>query len=196
MISQDVVPRETQNRLQALAELVRLEGQKQNLVAASTLPIFQQRHVDDSLQLLDLVPRGPLLDIGSGGGFPGLVLACCRNDIHHLIEPRRKRAEFLNMAAQNLGIVDRVLVHHAKVENISPLPIASITARAVASLSKIIGMAYHLSTPKTRWVLPKGRTAREELAEARRLWHGDFTLMPSVTDAGASIVVATNVVRR
>jgi 16S rRNA (guanine527-N7)-methyltransferase len=191
------VSRETSERLELLKALVLEENQRQNLISASTVLSIEDRHVTDSLQLLAFIPSGPLLDIGSGGGFPGLVLACAGEGLVHLVEPRAKRAEFLRSAAQALGIADRVEVHVAKVERIAlDQPVASITARAVASLAKLFEMASHLADKNTQWVLPKGQSASSELEEARRTWQGKFRLVPSITDDQAAIVVAEGVRRR
>jgi len=189
------VPRETTALLAELKSLVLAESERQNLIASSTVSTFDERHLDDSLQLAPLLPAGTLLDIGSGGGFPGLVLACLVATPVHLVEPRAKRAAFLQQASDTLGL-GHVTVHAVKVERIELPPVAAITARAVASLGALFEMAHHLGDEKTRWVLPKGRAAASELEEARRTWQGDFRLVPSVTDAEAAIVIAEGVRRR
>ena len=190
------VPRETRQRLAILKALVIEESRHQNLVSASSLEHLDERHIDDSLQLLHHVGHGPMLDIGSGAGFPGLVLACCRSDPVHLVEPRTKRATFLADATHTLGIAAHTYVHRCAVERLRIAPLAIITARAVAALSTLFELAIHLSDSATRWVLPKGRTASTELAEAKRSWQGDFRLIPSATDPDASIVLAEAVRRR
>lgn len=190
------VPRETSERLERLKSLVIAENQRQNLVSASTVDSFDQRHMTDSLQLREFVRSGALLDIGSGGGFPGLVLACASPDlIVHLVEPRARRAGFLADVVGELGLA-RVTVHACKVERVKLALVETITARAVASLDALFGMAHHISDKNTRWVLPKGRSAVSELEVARRTWQGDFRLVPSVTDAEAAIVIAEGVRRR
>ena len=191
------VPRETSERLHLLKETVIAESTRQNLISAATIPQFDERHIEDSLQLLPHLPAGVLLDIGSGGGFPGLVLACCRTEsTTHLVEPRAKRAEFLTRAAGILGIESHVRVHAVKVERVELPPVAAITARAVAALDALFTMAAPIADENTIWVLPKGRSAASELEEARRTWQGDFRLVPSVTDPEAAIVIATGVRRR
>jgi 16S rRNA (guanine527-N7)-methyltransferase len=191
------VPRETSDLLRLLKETVIAESERQNLISAATIPRFDERHIEDSLQLLSHLPTGTLLDIGSGGGFPGLVLACCRTDaVTHLVEPRAKRAEFLARTADILGIDERTRVHASRVERVELPAVAAITARAVASLGALFAMAVHIASDTTIWVLPKGRSAASELEEARRTWQGDFRLVPSVTDSEAFIVIATGVRRR
>ena len=190
------VPRETVARLDLLKDLVLAESREQNLISESSIAAFDERHLGDSLQLVPLLPTGVLVDIGSGGGFPGLVLGCVRPDICHLVEPRAKRAAFLATACTALGINDHVHVHSCRIEKLEVPPVAAITARAVASLDKLFAMAAHLADENTHWVLPKGRSAASELAEARKTWQGEFRLVASHTDPEASIVIATGVRRR
>ncbi len=190
------VPRETEERLAQLKALVLAESREQNLISESSVVAFDERHLADSLQLAPLLPAGVLVDIGSGGGFPGLVLGCVRADPCHLVEPRAKRAAFLDGARHALGIGDHVHVHGCKVERVTLPPVAAITARAVASLDRLFTMASHLADDETLWVLPKGQSAASELAEARKTWQGDFRLVASRTDPEAAIVLATGVRRR
>ena len=188
------VPRETE-RLARLSALILAENERQNLVSRAMADDFAVRHIEDSLQLAALIPAGTLIDIGSGGGLPGLVLACLRDDPVVLVEPRAKRAVFLGEAADALGLTN-VVVHATKVERVVMPPAAAITARAVASLERLFAMAAHLADDSTCWVLPKGRSVQAELAAARRSWQGDFALVQSRTDPDAAIVVAHRVRRR
>jgi 16S rRNA (guanine527-N7)-methyltransferase len=188
------VSRETE-QLQELKRLILDEAKQQNLISASTLLDFDLRHLEDSRQLLTLIPEGRLLDIGSGAGLPGLVLACLRHDPVLLIEPRTKRAEFLRRAASQLAL-DHVTVHQARVEALHIPPVQGMTARAVAPLDRLFTMAAHLADEHTKWILPKGRTAANEVAAARLTWQGRFSLVPSRTDPDAAIVVAEQVRRR
>jgi 16S rRNA (guanine527-N7)-methyltransferase len=190
------VPRETLALVEHAKSLILAESSRQNLIAASTIEAFDIRHVRDSTQLADHVRAGVLIDVGSGGGMPGLILACILPGPIHLIEPRAKRASFLSTAVAELGLDDRATVHACKVERVALPPAATITARAVASLSALFGMAAHLADENTRWVLPKGKSAASELEQARQTWQGAFRLVPSVTDADAAIVIAEGVRRR
>jgi 16S rRNA (guanine527-N7)-methyltransferase len=192
----ETVPRGTDIILRRLKDLILDEAGRQNLVSESSIAAFDERHLADSLQLLPLLPAGVLVDIGSGGGLPGLVLGCVRPDRCHLVEPRAKRAAFLDSACRTLAVDDHVVVHACKIERVDLPPVAAITARAVASLDRLFAMASHLADEKTRWVLPKGRSATSELEEARKTWHGAFRLVASQTDPEASIVIAENVRRR
>lgn len=186
------VSRETFGKLEAYAALLGDEISKQNLVSASTLADLWNRHILDSAQLVRFEPRAGAswLDIGSGAGLPGIVIACLVDGPVTLVEPRRLRADFLHRTAESLRL--RVNVLACKVERAEGR-FDVITARAVANLSRLLKLSHHLSTTKTVWALPKGRSAQQELAEARRSWQGDFRVERSVTDADSWIVVATGI---
>jgi 16S rRNA (guanine527-N7)-methyltransferase len=186
------VPRETFEKLERYVALLREESARQNLVSAATLDTVWDRHIIDSAQLVRYEPRAGAswIDIGSGAGLPGIVIACLVEGPVTLVEPRRLRAEFLHKAAESLRL--RVNVHCAKAERVAGT-FDAITARAVAPLTQLLKISAHLSTRKTVWALPKGRSASVELAEARRAWQGDFRVEPSVTDAESYIVVGIGV---
>lgn len=188
------VSRETVGRLDAYAGILQASANAQNLIARSTLDQIWERHILDSAQLVRLQPKvkSSWLDIGSGAGLPGLVVAILVDGPVTLVEPRRLRADFLRGAVDILGLAARVRIEHAKVERISGT-FDVITARAVASLSRLLEISAHLSTKKTLWALPKGRSALTELAEAQRAWQGMFHVEQSVTDEDSYIVVASGV---
>ena len=189
------VSRETFAKLEAYVALLRAENERQNLVSAATLDVVWERHILDSAQLVRFEPhRGTSwVDLGSGAGLPGIVVACMVDGPVTLVEPRRLRAEFLHKAVAALGLDTKIEV--AKAERVSGR-FDIITARALAPLSKLFEISHHLSTGKTVWALPKGRSARGELAEARRAWQGAFHVERSITDADGLIVVGTGVSRR
>ncbi|HEX8389483.1 MAG TPA: RsmG family class I SAM-dependent methyltransferase, partial [Sphingomonas sp.] len=109
---------EQRARLDRFAAMVADENGRQNLVSPATLRTIWARHMVDSLQLIDLAPAdGAWMDIGTGGGFPGLVVGIVRDTAVHLVEPRRRRAEFLSAAADELGL-PHVAVHASKVESV------------------------------------------------------------------------------
>lgn len=195
LIEQSGVSRETLTRLADFEVLLREENERQNLVSAATLEQFWVRHIVDSAQLLRFAAEeGAWLDLGTGAGFPGLVVAALRQRKTTLVEPRRLRVEFLRRAATILDIDPEIL--HAPIERVETRPFAVISARAFAPLSRLLGLAHRFSTEKTLWLLPKGRGAKSELEAARGSWQGDFRLEPSLTDADAQIIVATGVRRR
>jgi 16S rRNA (guanine527-N7)-methyltransferase len=179
------------------ADLVTDESARQNLIAPSTLDSIWSRHIVDSAQLIGLAAEseGDWLDIGTGAGFPGLVVAALTKRRTILVEPRKRRVEFLQSAANTLGIADRVSVVASKVESVNE-PVAVISARAVSYLGSLFASAVQCSRRNTLWILPKGRTAREEVAVAEQTWHGVFHVEQSITDPESLIVLAKGVSRR
>lgn len=186
------------DRMEALAdllELLRAENERQNLVATTSLEEAWRRHVADSLQLTGHVPRetSPWIDFGSGGGFPGLVIAiaCPRREVV-LIESRRLRADWLRRAAAELGLAN-VTILAARAEAVPPRPAGVISARAFAPLAKLLRLCTRFSTPQTIWVLPKGRSAGHELQEQPVIIQRMFHVEHSLTDAQAGILVGQGV---
>jgi 16S rRNA (guanine527-N7)-methyltransferase len=186
------VSRETLEKLERYVAMLREESARQNLVSGATLDHVWNRHIRDSAQLVKFEPRAGAswLDIGSGAGLPGVVIACIVDGPVTLVEPRRLRAEFLHKVCEALGV--RAAVRATRIERVEG-KFDVITARAVASLTRLLEISSHLSTGNTVWALPKGRGAREELAEAKRAWQGKFRVEPSVTDADSFVVVGTEV---
>jgi 16S rRNA (guanine527-N7)-methyltransferase len=188
------VSRETMDRIRRYATLLAEESGRQNLIAKSTVEGLWERHVADSAQLARFQPSigSSWVDIGSGAGLPGIILACIVAGPVTLVEPRRLRAEFLKRAVADLELGDRVHVVCAKVQHVVGT-FDVITARAVASVDALLQMTIHLSHPGTIWVLPKGRRAKSELAEARRSWHCDATSEGSLTEPESHVLVLRNV---
>ena len=191
------VSRETLGLLEQYANLLLAENARQNLIARSTVDEIWTRHIADSAQLVRFAPRpdSSWLDIGSGAGLPGLVISILSDGPVTLVEPRKLRADFLLRAADSLGLSGRVTVHCVKAEKLAS-QFDVITARAVATLADLLRISEHLSTDKTLWLFPKGKSARLELDEARRAWQGNFRLEPSMTSQEAAILVASEVRRK
>ena len=190
----------TGERLTRLAALVIAENAHQNLIAASTVSTLWGRHIVDSAQLLLLADGAPedghWVDLGSGGGFPGLVIACLREVPLTLIETRALRARFLADCITALDL-PHVSVLQEKAEHVQLTePAAVISARAFAPLDRLLGAAHHLADTGTLWLLPKGRNAQLELDTARKEWQAVFHVKHSVTDTDSAIIVATSVKRR
>ena len=186
------VSRETFEKLNAYAALLREESGRQNLVSASTLAELWDRHILDSAQLVRFEPRAGAswADVGSGAGLPGIVIACMVDGPVTLIEPRRLRAEFLHKVSESLRLNVKVFVGKAeRAEGKYEV----ITARAVAGFAHLLKISAHLSTRNTVWALPKGRSATAELAEARSSWQGVFHVEQSATDVQSMIIVGTGV---
>ena len=186
------VSRETLEKLECYVALLREENARQNLVSAATLGQVWERHVLDSAQLVRYAPaRGPSwIDIGPGAGLPGVVVACLTEGRITLVEPRRLRAEFLHKVCESLQLNAVVLC--SKAERVGGT-FDVITARAVAALPHLLKISAHLSTRKTVWALPKGRSAKAELVEAARNWHFDAREEPSCTDPQSTILLLSRV---
>ena len=188
------VPRGTFDRLTLYAELLEIENDQQNLISKSSVEQIWERHILDSAQLLRFAgrPDSSWLDIGAGAGLPGMVIAILSEGPVTLVEPRKLRAEFLKRCIEELGLRRRVHVETAKIANVTGT-YDCLTARAVASVDRLFAMAGHLAAPHTRWILPKGRSGRKELAEAGVKWQGRFFTEPSRTEGDAVIVLASGV---
>jgi 16S rRNA (guanine527-N7)-methyltransferase len=191
------VSRETLERLELFAALLVEEAQHQNLISLSTIDNFWDRHIRDSAQLLALAARsardGRWIDLGSGPGLPGLVLAIIGKMDMTLVEVRSRRVEFLERAHEQLALGDRVHIEGRKLERVETSSYDVIAARAFTGLPKLFALAHRFSDAKTQWLLPKGKTAQEELEDTRRTWQGDFALHASLTNGEAFIIEAHNV---
>jgi 16S rRNA (guanine527-N7)-methyltransferase len=178
-------------RLEQLVVLLAGENARQNLVSAVSLSEVWVRHIADSAQLLAHVPRetsSPWLDLGTGAGFPGLVVAALRPECEvTMVESRARRIAWLERARLALGL------HNAKVigsrlELVETFPVRVISARAFAPLDKLLALSARFSTSETIWLLPKGRSARDELS-ALTGWRHMFHVEQSLTDADAGVIV-------
>jgi 16S rRNA (guanine527-N7)-methyltransferase len=183
-------------RLDAFVALLTDENRRQNLVSAASLDRVWQRHIVDSAQLVRFAPASEAswIDLGSGAGFPGLIVALLHPGPVTLVEGRRLRADFLGRAARVLGIAPQILA--VRAERAPPRPFDVISARAFAPLPRLLELGTCFSTAKTIWVLPKGRNAQSELEALDPSWQGDFSLEPSLTDPDARVIVAAGVGRK
>jgi 16S rRNA (guanine527-N7)-methyltransferase len=196
------VSRETSQRLDRFVDLLLTWQRTTNLIASSTIAHLWTRHVADSLQLIDLAPDALVwIDLGSGGGFPGLVIACALADrpgaAVHLVESNAKKAAFLREAQRVTGVP--AFVHAARIEDFAPNfqdRVEVVTARALAPLKTLLDQCFPL-LGKSGMVglFPKGQNAELELGEARKSWNIKVNLVPSRTDPAARIVVIRELVR-
>lgn len=177
-------------RLDRFAALLVAENGQQNLIAASTIPTIWVRHIADSVQLLALDTEGEGLwvDLGSGPGLPGLVVAILSARPMLLVESRKRRCEFLRAVVSELAL-DHVEIAEAPLERVETRPAATISARAFAPLDKLLDLSARFSTESTRWLLPKGRNAVKELALLPEAWQRMFHVEQSRTDADSQILV-------
>lgn len=180
-------------QLERFVDLLIAENAQQNLIAASTIPTMWVRHIADSAQLLALDRRdgdGLWIDLGSGAGLPGLVIAILSTRPILLVESRKRRCDFLRSVAGDLGLT-HVEVVEAPLERIETRPAAAISARAFAPLDKLLDLSARFSTESTHWLLPKGRNAVKELALLPQPWQRMFHVEQSRTDADSQILVGT-----
>lgn len=184
---------EVLDRLEDLAVLLTAENDVQNLVSDASLAELWVRHYADSAQLLNFVPRETCrswLDLGTGAGFPGLVIAVLRPECQvHMVESRGRRIEWLQRAADSLRL-SNAHVSGTKVEALETRKFDAISARAFAPLPKLLDLSARFSTDKTVWLLPKGRSARQELKELQG-WNHLFHVEQSITDTEAGVIVGT-----
>lgn len=178
------VSRETSERLELYAELLQRWNPRINLVSRASLPQLWSRHFLDSAQLFALRPARARTwaDLGSGGGFPGLVVAALAAEAAPelrvtLVESDARKAAFLATAARELGLA--VTVHADRIETLPPLGAEVLSARALAPLDPLLGYAARHLGPDGRALLPKGAGHAEEIAEARRRWRFDLRIHPS-----------------
>ena len=165
-----------------------------NLIAPSTIPDLWSRHIADSLQLLRLAPEATRwVDLGSGGGFPGLVIACALADkpgaIVHLVESNLKKAAFLREAVRLTGASAKV--HAVRIEDFVDgfdETVEIVIARALASLDNLLDKAYPLLKSGAQALFLKGQDVEAELTAATKYWTIDTELIQSITDAGGRIV--------
>jgi 16S rRNA (guanine527-N7)-methyltransferase len=180
-------------RLEHLAALLVEENERQNLVARGSLPHVWQRHIVDSAQLLHVSrgtsPDGLWLDLGTGAGFPGLVIAALQPEREVvMVDSRRLRTEWLARAATALGLT-RARVVLSRVEDLPSRAHAVISARAFAPLDRLLSVSARFSTPETLWLLPKGAKARHELQELAASWRHTFHVEQSLTDSAAGVLI-------
>jgi len=189
------VSRETLEALDTFVAFLKREAESQNLISASTLDHIWSRHIVDSAQLLmftnNSAPQSNWLDLGSGAGFPGLVIALLTNHHVTLVESRARRIDYLQRAVEMLDLTHRVKVAGVTLERLETAPFSVISARAFAPLPKLFDLAARFATNNTLWLLPKGRNAKAEWEGAWALWDGNFQVMDSVTDQEAGILVGT-----
>ena len=178
-------------RLYQMVSALKEENLRQNLVAKSSLEQIWLRHIADSAQLLRWVsePRGIWLDLGAGAGFPGLVIAAMRpQQAVILVESRKRRIEWLERAAHDLSL-DNCRVEGRRLEHVNDLEADVISARAFAPLDRLLRLSARFSTSSTQWVLPKGRSAEQEVQALPSRYRQMFHVEQSLTDAEAGIIV-------
>ncbi len=191
------VSHETLAKLDRYQELLIEWNQKFNLVAASTIPQIWTRHFLDSAQLYPLVLKEGgtcLVDIGSGAGFPGLVLAIMGVTGIHLVDSVGKKANFLKEVAKELSL--DVTVHNDRIENLKELKADIVTARAVGALPELLKLAQRVLAPEGTCLFLKGQNAELELTESAKYWTFKSKVVPSLSDSSGHLIILRQVQHR
>jgi 16S rRNA (guanine527-N7)-methyltransferase len=196
------VSRETLDRLDRFVATLLTWQRRINLIAPATVGALWTRHIADSLQLVALAPVARVwVDLGAGGGFPGLAIACVLAETPsarvHLIESNGKKAAFLREAVRLTGAA--AIVHHARIEQVLPTideRVDVISARALAPLADLLALSEPLLKTGAQALFPKGQDVEAELTEAAKYWNIEATLVPSRTDPHGRIVSVQRAERR
>jgi 16S rRNA (guanine527-N7)-methyltransferase len=189
-----IVSRETQERLQAFVTLLEKWNPRINLVSSRDMAHVWERHVRDSLQIAPLVEGvSAFIDLGSGGGFPGVITAIATNVPGTLIEADQRKAAFLREAARVTQASITVVAERIERAKVEPAPV--VTARALAALPKLLEWTAPFLANGGKAVFLKGQQAEDELTEARRNWHMDVCIHPSVTSHDGVILEVSNLER-
>ena len=167
-------------------------NQKINLTSEKSSQDILLRHIFDSLQYAPVIsPKDEIVDIGSGAGFPGIALVIARPDQHfHLIESRKRRIEWLASVKADLEL-ENCTIHGARLEHVESFEADCITARAFAPLPRLLDLSARFSTKETRWILPKGRSAAQEVDALPKKRRALFHVEHSQTDAQAGIITGS-----
>ena len=188
---------EVEQDLRTFADLVLKWNQKINLISRSTAAEIWERHVLDSVQLwpLSSADSRVWVDIGSGGGFPGMVIAIIAKALRPqmrvvLVESDKRKAAFLIQAARSVGVACDVRAE--RIEEVGDLGADVVSARALASLSELLGLGAKLGRPEAVMIFPKGERAQDEIEHAMQEWHFQIAQVQSITNPAASLVRITN----
>lgn len=189
------VSRETLTRLETYVELLSAWNRRINLVGRTTIGDVWRRHILDSAQLLNYLPphAGRVVDLGSGAGLPGLILAILGVPQIHLIESDRRKGVFL---AEAIRLTQApVALHNRRAEDVPPVAAGVVTARACANLAELLSLAQPFIGPRTLCLFHKGRLVADELTEAAKDWNMVAETVPSITDKSGCILRVEGVSR-
>jgi 16S rRNA (guanine527-N7)-methyltransferase len=189
------VSRETSEKLQAFAAKVLRWNKTINLISKQSAPNIWERHILDSAQIFPLAnPTQTWLDLGSGSGFPGIVMAIMGAQDITLVESDQRKATFLREVTRTLSLNATIICK--RIEDIPLQNAQIITARALASLTDLLAYASTHLAQSGKAIFPKGRIADKELAEAKQSWHFDHTSLPSRIDPESTIFIIKNIQKR
>lgn len=194
--TQSNVSRETLDKLFLYEELLTKWQKSINLVSNATINTIWERHFLDSAQLYDHIdnPEASILDIGSGGGFPAIILAILGINNIHVAESDKRKCIFLKEITRQCKL--NTTIHNTRIEALEPRPYDIITSRACASLDTLIHYAEPFLSKNTYCLFPKGQNYTKEIGEALLKWNFDYELFPSLSDTSARIIKIHNISRR
>lgn len=188
-----IVSRETIEQLTLYQKYLEQWQKKINLVSKATLPDVWKRHFEDSLQLLKYIPEQKLnlIDMGSGAGFPGLVLAMARPNqlCVTLVEADQRKSLFLENVSRETKT--SVTLLNERIEKLKNIKADVITARALCPLNQLFEYAFHLLTEKSVCLFHKGKGVEKEIEEAKKNWNFELEIIPSITDSEGKIIKVT-----
>lgn len=191
------VPIDTMDKLDQFAALLTRWQKKINLVGPKTIDTLWSRHFWDSAQLASHLPvkTETVMDIGSGAGLPGLILAVIADVKVHSVESDGRKIAFQRQAAFAMGVSEKVVLHNNRIETLDPLFPQVITARAFAPLQKLFELSHAQASPETLWILPKGQNVGAELEKATKCWTFHVKQVHSETDDAARLLLFHSVER-
>ena len=183
------VSHETLDLLDHYAVMLGEWNKKFNLVAESTLPHIWIRHFLDSAQLMHYIPEGAetLVDLGSGAGFPGLVMSILGVPETHLIESTGKKADFLRVVIDEFGL--NAQVHQCRIESLKDVRFDVVTARALKPLPELFKLSNPLMKKESYGLFLKGKSHHDELTESARSWTFDYATSPSMSDPSGTVLI-------
>lgn len=194
------VSRETTDKLRAFEGLVKKWTTRINLVSPASVPNLWNRHIVDSAQVAAIAPHaGTWTDLGSGGGFPGIVVAIISAGAGHettfdLVESDTRKSVFLKTVARQLELP--VMVHAVRLQDVALQPADVVSARALSPLTDLLSHCDHLLRRDGVAIFPKGNKWRDEVEDARQQWSFDLDVVQSITDSNSAILKVSSIQRR
>ncbi|WP_438381113.1 16S rRNA (guanine(527)-N(7))-methyltransferase RsmG [Asaia sp. BMEF1] len=188
------VSREAQERLEAFAAILEKWNARINLVSPRDMPHLWERHIEDSLRLVPFIERGArVIDLGSGGGFPALMIGIACDAEMVMVESDQRKCAFLREAARACGVKAQVM--SKRIEQAEIAPAAYVTARALASLSQLLEWSAPFLLPEGKALFLKGKNLPDELTEAERCWHMQHRILDNRAASGGAIIEISDIRR-
>ncbi|GAB6855674.1 16S rRNA (guanine(527)-N(7))-methyltransferase RsmG [Asaia astilbis] len=188
------VPRETRERLETFAALLEKWNARINLVSPRDMPLLWERHIDDSLRLVPFIERGArVIDLGSGGGFPALMIGIACDAEMVMVESDQRKCAFLREASRACGVKAQIVPK--RIEQADVDPASYVTARALAPLSQLLEWSAPFLLPHGKALFLKGKNLPDELTEAERCWHMQHRILDNRAASGGAIIEISDIKR-